>query len=653
MRIVCLLFLSGFTILLAVTSFAQDLPVVNPATESYDEIEYSSIRNLYSIEDLMSAVKSGDEEGFIFDLTNITILNDGSNINPNKIYGNIYAGPYPFEKDEVDYTYKRFRRESDIENGVGKIDVKYLMSGNHNSENWTDRGNLMVRVKLYLQESGMDRNLGVYDFILNFKKKGSFIKQPAIIEGPFISNMNGKNPNEFVIFFKTSKPCKAKVVFDSTVVYEDIAEVKEHEFPFKEATPGANYNYHIEINGIQTKDYTFKAAPDEGATGVVFAYTGDSREGVGAGEREFMGLNYYMLERIANLAYRKDADFFIFGGDLINGYTSSVDDFNTQLYAWKSAMSGFWHTRSVYPAMGNHESLLKVYGNVGERVQLDRWPYNTESAEAVFANNFMNPKNGPDPSDSRRPTYSENLFSFIYGDVKVIAFNNNYWYSNEPSKFGGSPEGYILNDQMNWIREELNKAKNNPNVKYVILFAQEPVIPNGGHIDDAMWWEGNNNITAYTNRAGNLEPEQKGIVDVRNEFVEMVTNYKKVAAVLGSDEHAYYKIRISNDVPLGIPSRDDKDGDGIVCENEEPCSSLNIKYPTWFLTRGGGGAPYYSEEKTPWNTYLKKNRPEDHYYTSQYNMIIFKSSSTVLSAEAYNPYSQMIDKVENLMSHKY
>ena len=138
-----------------------------------------------------------------------------------------------------------------------------------------------------------------------------------------------------------------------------------------------------------------------------------------------------------------------------------------------------------------------------------------------------------------------------------------------------------------------------------------------------------------------------------NEFVEMVTNYKKVAAVLGSDEHAYYKIRISNDVPLGIPSRDDKDGDGIVCENEEPCSSLNIKYPTWFLTSGGGGTPYYSEEKTPWNTHLKKNGSEDYYYTSQYNMIIFKSSSTGLSAEAYNPYSQMIDKVENLMSHKY
>jgi len=190
----------------------------------------------------------------------------------------------------------------------------------------------------------------------------------------------------------------------------------------------------------------------------------------------------------------------------------------------------------------------------------------------------------------------------------------------------------------------LEKGENNENIRHIILFAQEPVIPNGGHIDDAMWWSGNNNITAYTANAGRLEREQKGIIDVRNEFVEAVTSCKKVAAVLGSDEHAYYRILISNDVPLGDPAKDDIDGDGIICEDNEPCSSLNIKYPTWFLTSGGGGAPYYSEEETPWNTYLKSTRPEDYYYTSQYNMILFKSNGATLSVEIYNPYGQLIDK---------
>lgn len=643
----CLIVLAFFN----QNSFGQDLPVIDPGNAGYREID-AGVRNLYSIEDLNSAVKEGDDEGFIFDLTNITRLNDGSVINPRNIFGTIYAGPYPFEENEVDYTYKRFRSESNIENGVGKIDIDYLMSGDHNSEGWVDRGSVMVRVKLSLEENGKDRDLGMYDFILNFKKNGTFVKEPSIIEGPFISNMNSSSGGEFVISFKTSEPCKARVLFNNSSASEDTTDVKEHYFYFK-GTENANYNYHIEINGIRSKNYNFRVAPPEGETDVIFAYTGDSREGVGSGEREFMGVNYYILERLANIAYRKGADFFIFGGDLVNGYTSSIDDFNTQLFAWKSAMSGFWHTRPVYPAMGNHESLLRIYDDGSSYgIELDRWPYNTDSAEAIFAENFVNPNNGPTPEDSRRPPYSENVFSFTYGDVMIIAFNNNYWYSSNPSEFGGSPEGYILNDQLEWIKGELEKGENNENIRHIILFAQEPVIPNGGHIDDAMWWSGNNNITAYTANAGRLEREQKGIIDVRNEFVEAVTSCKKVAAVLGSDEHAYYRILISNDVPLGDPAKDDIDGDGIICEDNEPCSSLNIKYPTWFLTSGGGGAPYYSEEETPWNTYLKNTRPEDYYYTSQYNMILFKSNGATLSVEIYNPYGQLIDKIEDLASVK-
>jgi len=51
-----------------------------------------------------------------------------------------------------------------------------------------------------------------------------------------------------------------------------------------------------------------------------------------------------------------------------------------------------------------------------------------------------------------------------------------------------------MNDQLDWIKSELNRAEADDNIKYVILFAQEPIFPNGGHISDAMWYNGNNNI---------------------------------------------------------------------------------------------------------------------------------------------------------------
>jgi len=110
------------------------------------------------------------------------------------------------------------------------------------------------------------------------------------------------------------------------------------------------------------------------------------------------------------------------------------------------------------------------------------------------------------------------------------------------------------------------------------------LFPKWGHVSDAMWYKGNNNIKAYTYRNGRLEGETKGIIDVRNEFVEAVTSSRKVAAVLTSDEHSYHKMLLTRNVPVGIPSNDDKNGNGIICEQNETCSALHIKYPTWFIT---------------------------------------------------------------------
>jgi len=334
----------------------------------------------------------------------------------------------------------------------------------------------------------------------------------------------------------------------------------------------------------------------------------------------------------------------------MNGYTSSMEDFQTQLFSWKRAVSGFWRERAVYPAMGNHESLLKVFDD--GKIQLDRWPYATESAEAMFAKAFCNPENGPSPSDSRRPSYKENVYSLRYGPILMICFNNNYWASYNEKEFGGSPEGYIFEDQMAWIARELKRAEGDKTVRFIVLFAQEPVIPNGGHTEDAMWYLGDNNVRAYTMRSGSLTPESKGIVDVRNGLIRLVTANPKVACVLGSDEHAYHRTLISADVPLGDPGKDDQNQNWVVCEQGESCSPIDVLHPTWFITSGGAGAPYYAEEPTPWNAFLKKVRPEDYLYTSQANILIFRAEGNTLGLEVYNPYGQRIDAIEDLMAKK-
>ena len=92
--------------------YSQELPVKRPDTQGYNELGYSNVRNLYSVEMLYNTVKNGDADGLKLDLTSIDKLLDGSRINPNNIYGSIYVGPYPFESSEAKYAYKRFREEN-------------------------------------------------------------------------------------------------------------------------------------------------------------------------------------------------------------------------------------------------------------------------------------------------------------------------------------------------------------------------------------------------------------------------------------------------------------------------------------------------------------------------------------------------------------
>jgi 3',5'-cyclic AMP phosphodiesterase CpdA len=130
--------------------------------------------------------------------------------------------------------------------------------------------------------------------------------------------------------------------------------------------------------------------------------------------------------------------------------------------------------------------------------------------------------------------------------------------------FGGSPEGYILPEQLDWIRRELKSGETDATVRYIVLLAQEPVFPAGGHSGDAMWYSGNNNVRAYKrDETGEVAPFADGIIDVRNKLWTMISNAKKVALVLGSDEHNYQRMLIDSKTPVGVLS-DDSNNDGIL-----------------------------------------------------------------------------------------
>ncbi len=663
----------------APTGEAGEVPMDVQAVGRMKPMTYR-VRNLLSPRALQDAIGTdaprASSEGLRLDLTGVHVLLDGTRIDPEELYGTLYVGPYPFEADETRYAYKRFRGKADIEGGRAPVPLAGFFVDKTNSEDWTDTGQVVVRVDLRLRRPGADRPIGVYDTFAWFERtdKG-FVKVPGIVEGPLVHRLTSDHPTMAVISLVTDAPCRPTVFLEGLRTFRAALRHRRHEILLRGLEPGKQYAYRVQVGNRLSDTFTFRAAPEAGQGEVTLAYCGDSREGVGGGMLNHMGINHRTIQRHMAFAYDRGADLFVMGGDLINGYTTVPEDFAAQLHAWKQATAGFWNHRPVFVAMGNHEALLRAYDDGtqgGKPVRIDRWPYAGESAEGVFAEQFVNPRNAPKPADPRRPSYAENVYSFQYGPILMIAFNNNYWYSSHPDKVGGSPEGYVLDDQMDWIENQLERASENQTVRYVFLCAQDPVIPCGGHVKDAMWYQGDNNVRAYTYRDGQLTPHEQGIIEVRNRLVRAIAKCPKVAAVFGSDEHAYSRIWIDKHVPLGDPARDDRDGDGVIdWDGDEPASPLpDLAHGTWYITSGGGGAPFYAEEPTPWNTYWTRilgrdRRARKCYFSSQENVVIIRcrealvrgeggwiKKAPVAGLEVYNPYGELIEKVDNLMAGK-
>ena len=646
--------------------FSQEaeLPVDRKGLEKLGEktASESGVTNYFDSAQLQAVVRGGIKEGLQVDFSHVKELTTGVKVDPEKIYGTVQAGPFPFEGSETSFKYRRYRLQSTILGGKSVLNVGALLTPEQNSEGWTDRGQLGVLFTIFLEAKGRDRFLGTYSTLVAFKKTGElYLRVPGLVGGPFINRVSSDSPDRVTVTFISEEKVKGKVIVSGGKggqrIFEEDEPRLEHELLLTGLEPASDYEYKVQVGEYVTTGAKFTTAPALGAETVRFAYLGDTRSGYGGILNKHMGVNYATLERLCSIAYSKGAQFLAVGGDLVSGYTAVPRDFSLQLHAWKQATLGFWSERPVYAAMGNHDALLRVFKDGSEHgVEVDRWPYATESAEAAFARWFAHPLNGPEVSDPRRPTYKENVYSFQYGCVKSIVFNNNYWTSNQSKLYGGSPEGYLMEDQLRWIASELEKAEADPSVRYVFLIAQEPIFPNGGHLEDSMWYSGDNDVRARVYTDGKLVSEKEGMIEVRNRFVTMVSGSRKVAAVLGADEHAYHRLLVTKDVPVGIVEKDDKDNNGkIERAKKETCSTLpGLKFSTWFLVSGGGGAPFYAEEDTPWNSYWTRKadpaeRRRGFYYSSQENLLMIEASARKVSARVYNLHGELIDKVDDLM----
>jgi hypothetical protein len=511
-----------------------------------------------------------------------------------------------------------FKRSTVISAGKSEINLAQL-SGKYDMSGWKEFGEGLLGYRI-----ADHRGKLLYDGRVSFgwdKANYKFILLPTLIEGPMLSAVSH---DSIIVRCVFQQETPAALWVSGREIKSPSARI--HEFVIKDLTPNTTYRYCIYPGLADT--FNFTTAPMPGSRQpFTLAYASDSRSGMGGGERDLGGVNAYIMKKLFALALHRKAALFQFTGDLIDGYLTDENKTRLQYANWKRAIEPFTRFMPLMATMGNHEALVYRFKiNENEELGIDRFPFERHSAEAVFADEFAMPvsnlisEDGAfyDPSDNSRdfPPYRETVFSYRYGNAAVIVLNSNYWYAYLAHAYpqtDGNIHAYIMDNQLNWLKKEMERLESDTSVDHILLTLHTPFFPNGGHVDDDMWYGGSNLPRPYV--AG--KPVKKGIIERRDEMLEILVNQSsKFRAFLTGDEHNYARTLIGPDTEIYPANYTGK--------------KINLRRKVWQINNGSAGAPYYGQEQTPWSAQVR-------IFSTQYALVLLHFKGSEIKAEILNP----------------
>jgi len=466
-----------------------------------------------------------------------------------------------------------------------------------------------------------------------------YVLRPCIMEGPFVDLVTD---GAAVISLDADSACYARVRLDGRYIVsrdgqEQLLKARHHKIKISELRPSTQYPYQVEIAGddafqndpLVWPERSFQTAPQPGSRNPFsFVYMSDSRQSPGGGEYGFGGCNYRIVQQFMVDLYRRGVDLVLFGGDLVNGYTSSKESFLQQLRTWKKAVEPVGSYIPIYEGMGNHEQVgdyLKVELSSEKSLTLFTDRAGEESAEVLFASMFVNPLGSvygfdpPQPEDQwpgvgkdlpvfpnrwglpykKGPSYEGTDYSLNFDNIHFVAFNTNYWHTGvyygsreEVNRVlelvGGNREGYVMERQMAWLKRDLDAAQRDADIDWIVLFAHEPAFPNGGHLRDAMFW--GRSGRGHEGGLNDARVPSGDVIDMRNRFWGLVSSYSKSLVVFFGDEHNYSRTYVD--------------------ESVHP----DYRHPVWQIISGGAGAPFYGRDPSaPWTAQVRHFTSVPHY----------------------------------------
>ncbi len=509
-----------------------------------------------------------------------------------------------------------FHSSEPIVGGRASIDLGRL-SGRYDMTGWEKSGHGTLGFRV-VRADGMLLHDGKADFA---KTADGFASVPTLVEGPFVNLLDHQGAT---LRFEFDRPQEAWVEIGGKRF--DSPSQRLHELAISGLEPDSLYEYVLHHGGFAWR-FSLRTAPRPGSRApFTFAYASDSRSGNGGGERDFYGTNAYIMKKIAALAVHEGAVFMQFTGDLINGYAEHHQEMRLQYANWKRAVEPFWHHMPIYAGMGNHEALNFYFIDSERYVMIDQFPFADHSAESLFAEQFTNPTNGPEsedgawydprPRQADFPSYSETAFHYRYDNVAVVSLNSDYLYAPtlaETPESGGNLHGYLMDRQMEWLAQTLKAYQQDPTIDHIFVTQHTPAFPNGGHMADDMWYNGNNAHRPVV--AG--QPAREGIIQRRDQYLELLVNQTpKVAAILTGDEHNYNRLHLGPGVNIYPP--------------DYPHAKIELSRPLLQINNGAAGAPYYAQETGPWSEHVRG-------FSTQNALVFFHVHGPSIEVEVLNP----------------
>jgi hypothetical protein len=530
--------------------------------------------------------------------------------------------------------------------GKARVDMSKL-TGRYDLSDWEASGKGI----LYYRVTDPKRALIEGKGSILYEGKFFFTTQPfkvgiSITAGPWVANVTH---NSAVVAFETNRPVIARVTAHGRTI-ADAAETSRHEIKLTNLPSAQNIAYTVKA-GDHIEKYAFTTAPEPGTRSkFVFAYSTDCRNSIASGERTFAGVNAYIMRKVMALTAAKNAAFLQFTGDTMSGYDANVPTQRVKYAAFQRTILPWASHLPVYTGMGNHEVIEFVWDDKSKYgLSCDRFPFATDSAEAVFADVFVNPENGPlsedrsfcDPNpakDGDFPPYKENVYYYTWDNVAMIVLNSQYLYSPSlPQKktVGGNLWGYIMDNQLEWLKSTLSSLQADSNIDHIFVTHHTPVFPNGGHVEhyNSMWMKGEN-LTPIINGTPvqKFLDDGKGSLDRRDEFIRTLLSHTKVKAILVGDEHNYSRLLIKPGMPVYKK------------KGYRPASPLNINRNLWHITVGSAGAPYYAMEPAPWNQNYPRDTQYLKFFSPQHAVAFFHIHGPLLKLEVVNP--DTLDRIE-------